>query len=271
MSIIGQERRATFTVKDAPATGRRAVMSSAKVDRVGDIIDQAGWMLDEFAKNPVMLYEHDRTMPVGVWRDVKIEGGALTGEPVWHPGEINPLAGRLAALYAGQWLRAFSVGFRVLEAEPIPDGQGWLIKKAELFECSCVAIPANSDALLKSAPGAKIVPVYGPKSDLPDLLARRDVAAIGKWVAPATPLRVESDDMDAILNNPDALRRLKAALGALTDEQPAAQTAPKAGDDGAAAGAEKEDLTAEALAAVSEATDAVAELMADIEEDEDDS
>lgn len=269
MSIIGQERRATFHVKDAPSSGRRAVMSSAKVDRVGDVIDQAGWILGEFAKNPVMLYEHDRTMPVGVWRGVKVEGGELTGEPVWHPGEINPLAGRLSALYGGGWLKAFSVGFKVLDAEPIPGGAGWLIKSAELYECSCVAIPANSDALIKAAPGKRMVAISGPSSDLPDLLARRDVAAIGKWVAPATESRVESADVETLLKNPDVLRRLKAALGAL-DEQPAAPTAGKAPDDEADAGKD-EDPLAEALALVEAASDDVAELMADIEGDDDDS
>lgn len=264
MSIIGQERRATFTVK--ALDGRRAVMSSAKVDRVGDVIDQAGWELAEFEKNPVMLYEHDHGEPVGIWRGVKVEGGELTGEPVWHPEEINPFAARLAKLYAGGWLKAFSVGFRVKEAEPIPGGMGWLIKRAELYECSCVTIPANTDALLKAAPGARILPISGAYEGLAALRAAKNAEAIRKWVAPATELRVESARMD------DELRALIAAevakaLGSIKDNQPASQTAADAADAGAAAGEDEDDLVAVTLAETEAEAAELEALIAEIEDE----
>lgn len=150
-------RRATFT---ATMKGGRAVMSTAKVDRVGDSIDVEGWDLSDFAANPVMLYEHRRDEPVGIWKNFGIADGALTGEPVFHPAELNPFAARLAGLYDGGWLKAFSVGFVPIEMEPIPATNGFRIKRAKLIECSCVAVPANTDALMKAAPGAKIVPVF---------------------------------------------------------------------------------------------------------------
>lgn len=153
-------RRATFT---ATMKSGRAVMSTAKVDRVGDSIDVEGWDLSDFAANPVMLYEHRRDEPVGIWKNFGIENGALTGEPIFHPAELNPFAARLEGLYAGGWLRAFSVGFVPLEMEPIPQTDGYRIKRAKLIECSCVAVPANTDALMKAAPGARIVPVFAEK------------------------------------------------------------------------------------------------------------
>lgn len=263
MGIVNEMRRASFQIKEAPAAGRRAVMSTARMDRVGDVIDQAGWVLDEFKSNPVMLHEHDPSRPVGVWKDVRVEAGELSGEPVWHPPEINAAADVLRKLYEGGWLKGISVGFRVLEAEPMPDGRGWLIRKALLLECSLVAIPANADALLKAAPGARMVAIDGPAKT--DLWAGVDREALRKWVAPATASKVESAPMTL---TDDVRAAIKAAV-AEAMKQPAAQTPPKAGDDGAAAG-EDEDPLATALAAVDAAAEAVVGLMADIEGDQDD-
>lgn len=270
MGIVNEMRRASFQIKEAPAAGRRAVMSTARMDRVGDVIDQAGWVLDEFKSNPVMLHEHDPSRPVGVWKDVRVEAGELSGEPVWHPPEINAAADVLRKLYEGGWLKGVSVGFRVLEAEPMPDGRGWLIRKALLLECSLVAIPANADALLKAAPGARMVAIDGPAKT--DLWAGVDREALRKWVAPATASKVESAPMIIadLIADPVALAALRKALDALAEpKQPPAQTPPKAGDDGAAEG-EDEDPLATAIAAVDEAAEAVVGLMADIEGDQDD-
>lgn len=268
---IGEERRATFIVKEMPA-GRRAVMSSPKVDRVGDVIVQDGWVLDAFRSNPVMLYEHMRDAPVGIWRDVKIENGMLTGEPVWHPEGINPLADRLRALYEIGHLKAFSVGFRVLEFDPAPDGSGWLIKRAELFECSAVTIPANTDALLKAAPGVRMLPIAGKYGGLDALLAKRDPAGICNWLANATRLQEDRGDMTetikAFLADPVALAALKTALGSMTDsKQPEAQTTDDASADGAATGEEDEDLVAVEIAETEAEAAELESLIAEIEDE----
>lgn len=260
MSIIGQERRATFAI--AETRGKVAVMSSAKVDRVGDVIDQAGWELAEFQKNPVMLYNHDHDEPVGVWQDVKVEGGKLVGVPVFHPAEINPFAGKLAKLYEGGWLKAFSVGFRVLEAEPIPGGQGWLIKRAELYECSAAVIPANTDALLGAKSGARIVPIFGAELPAERRREGRDMEAIRKWVAPATESRVESA---AMLTRAEVEAMIAKALGSIKDEQPAAPPADKAPADGTVAGDDEDDLVAVEIAETEAEAAELASLIAEIE------
>mgnify|MGYP005608864005 FL=1 len=257
MGIVNEMRRASFQIKEAPSAGRRAVMSTARMDRVGDVIDQAGWVLEEFAANPVMLHEHDPSRPVGVWKDVRVEAGELSGEPVWHPPEINAAADVLRKLYEGGWLKGISVGFRVLEAEPMPDGRGWLIRKALLLECSLVAIPANADALLKAAPGARMVAIDGPAKT--DLWAGVDREALRKWVAPATATKVESAPMTL---TDDVRAAIKAAV-AEAMKQPAAQTPPKAGDDGAAAGNDADLLAVE----LAESEADLAELAAEIEDD----
>lgn len=266
MSIVGQTRRASFAVESR--TGKAVTMSSAKVDRVGDVIDQAGWKLAEFTKNPVMLYNHNHDEPVGIWQDVKVEGGKLTGVPVFHPASINPFAGKLAALYEGGYLKGFSVGFRVLAAEPIPGGNGgWLIKEAELIECSAVVIPANTDALLGAKAGARIVPIFGAEPPAERRREGRDDEAIRKWVAPATASRVESAPMTLADVQAMIDAALAKALGSIKDEpkQPAPPPADKAPADGTDAGSEEEDLVAVEIAEAEAEAAELEELAAEIE------
>lgn len=263
-------KRATFAAavtRSEDGKRLRAVMSSPKVDRVGDSIVQTGWKLDSFLQNPVMLYQHRSDEPVGVWRDLRIEDGNLTGEMVFHPADINPFADKLRKLFEGGWLKAVSVGFRVLKYEPAPTGGGWLIQEAELLECSAVTIPANTDALIKAAPGARIVPIFGAEPSADERLKGRDLEAISKWVAPATEVRVESVTM-----TPDEVRKLIAdevakALGSIKDEQPAAPPADKAPADGTADGTD-EDSMAVAIAEVEADNAELASLIAEIEADE---
>lgn len=258
---INEKRYATFHCE---IKAGRAVMSSPKIDRVGDSIIQAGWDLADFQANPVMLYEHRHDEPVGVWQDVKIEGGNLTGTPVFHPADLNPFADRLGKMYSGGWLKAFSVGFIPTEWEPMPDGRGYTIKQAKLLECSAVTIPANSDAIMKGGDPAKMRPVFAEKHAFAtpeSRLSGRNLDGIRKWIAPATELRVESKAMTIqdLIKDPVALAELRKALGSIKDEQPAPQSggdAPPAGDEAdtdddllAVALAETEAVEAEALAA----------------------
>ena len=50
------------------------VMSDGSVDRMGDIIDLDGWRLDNFRKNPVALFGHNASFPIGKWHDVGVRG-----------------------------------------------------------------------------------------------------------------------------------------------------------------------------------------------------
>lgn len=243
-----------------------AVMSTPKVDRVGDSIDLDGWDLADFAANPVMLYEHRRDEPVGVWKNLRKEGGALVGDPVFHPAEINPFADRLRKMYEGGWLKAFSVGFVPVEIEPMPGTSGYRIKRAKLLECSCVTVPANTDALMKSD-GRPMVPVF--KSDHPFATpearrAGRNDAACKAFAHATESRKIAPMDIAALLADPIALKALKSALGTIHEEQPAAPPPPTEGA-GADAEDEPEDLLALALVETEAATAESDLLIAEIE------
>lgn len=124
------------------------IMSDDSVDRLGDVIDQAGWQLANFANNPIALFGHDSHFPIGKWKDVKINGNRLQGTLEL----MAPVSERLQEIHAavhGGVLRAVSVGFKPIKAEPLKDSNrgGVRFIEQELVECSVVAVPANANAI----------------------------------------------------------------------------------------------------------------------------
>ncbi len=137
------------TVQPAGENPLVFVMSDATVDRMGDVIDPQGWVLRNFKANPMALFNHDSDMPIGEWTNVRVEGGKLIGELVFGPEGACPVTDKMRSFVAAGMMRAVSVGFRPLVAEPIEGSKvgGVRFKAAELMECSLVSIPANPNAL----------------------------------------------------------------------------------------------------------------------------
>lgn len=139
------------TIKEKKADEFTAVASSSVVDRQGESIDQKGWDLKNFKTNPILLWMHDHTKPLGkatrVWLD-------RTGsEPVLKfKGVISTATdwGKAAKQLMDEGiLNSFSVGFRAMD---IDDNT---ITKAELFEISLVTVPANPQARLVAGKSLK--------------------------------------------------------------------------------------------------------------------
>ncbi len=124
------------------------VMSDASVDRMGDVIEQDGWELENFNKNPIALFGHDSHFPIGTWKDVRVDKKRLIGRLELMSAVSDRLQEIHTAVNAGV-LRAVSVGFRPIEAERLDDKSGGVrFMKNELVECSLVAVPANPNAIL---------------------------------------------------------------------------------------------------------------------------
>lgn len=136
------------TAKAAGENPLEFVMSDDTVDRMGDVIDPKGWVLKNFRANPMALFNHDADAPIGRWANVRIEGGALRGELELLPEGKSTRVDELRSFVDAGMLRAVSVGFRPLVAEPMEaPARGIRFKASELLECSLVSIPANPNAL----------------------------------------------------------------------------------------------------------------------------
>jgi HK97 family phage prohead protease len=127
-----------------------AVISDATMDRAGDVVEQSGWQLDSYKKNPVVLWAHDSSIPpIGKAVDVRVSAGKLRATTLFA---TTPLAQEVFQLYRGGFLRSFSVGFKPLAFRPIRDDDGnvtgFRFMKQELLEYSAVSIPANPNAVV---------------------------------------------------------------------------------------------------------------------------
>lgn len=155
---IGQKFYKNLPVKSIDEENHivEAVFSTDDKDRHGEIVDQSGWDLKEFEKNPVVLFSHDHWQPaIGKVIELGIVDGKLQGKIKFAVEEYD-FAKTIFNLFKGGFMRGFSVGFEALEIEE-QDGQV-ILKENRLLEISVVNIPANAMALAKSK-GIDIAPL----------------------------------------------------------------------------------------------------------------
>lgn len=151
----GDSRTLTFTI------------STPAVDRMGDTIAISGWNLDNYRRNPVILWAHDSAdFPVAKSNKIWIEGDKLKSEAEFIPAD-NAATGRHAEgilqLYKGGFLSATSVGFMPTKYAFTDDPKrrfGIDFLEQELLEYSLVTVPANAEALIEGrAAGIDVTPM----------------------------------------------------------------------------------------------------------------
>lgn len=122
------------------------VLSDATVDRYGDTIDPNGWDLRAFKSNPIALFGHDSSFPIGRWDNLRVENGQLLGDLEPAQKGTSARIDEIISLVEQDILRTVSVGFRPIEYEPRKQG-GIHYKRQEMLETSVVGVPANPAAL----------------------------------------------------------------------------------------------------------------------------
>lgn len=141
----------------------RFIMSTPDVDRHGEIVDQKGWDFNNYLQNPVVLWGHDQSIPaVGKIIQLEIVNGNTEGVVQFAYNE-NPLAKTLFDLYAGEYMRAVSVGFMNRKWAYDESNDILTLLENELYELSLVNVPANARALAKSK-GIDISPLEAIES-----------------------------------------------------------------------------------------------------------
>lgn len=129
--------------------GLEFILSDETVDRMDDVIAADGWDVTNFKENPVALFAHNQELPIGKWKNIRVENKALRAELELAEAGTSPRIDEMRSLIAQGILRATSVGFRAHERKPREDSKngGIHFLKQELLEASIVAVPANPAAL----------------------------------------------------------------------------------------------------------------------------
>ena len=153
-------KKYTYIMKRTePATSKQDtvsfVASTSSPDRYGDIIDQKGWILENYKKNPVVLLNHDSNqLPIGKG-DVHVRDGQLVIDVQFD--QEDERAREVERKAKKGFMNAVSVGFRPLESKSrseLPEEnkyygkRGMYYSKSELLEVSIVTIPANGEATM---------------------------------------------------------------------------------------------------------------------------
>ena len=136
---------------------KRIVINDESINSYGFWVKTDGIELEAFLKNPVMLWNHNRDwhgktdaqLPIGYWKDLRVESGVLTGEPVFD--ETDDFAVRIRKKYEAGILNACSMGFMPMEwsaaAEMLKNGQTVAtVTHCRLMEISICDIPSNANA-----------------------------------------------------------------------------------------------------------------------------
>lgn len=137
---------------------KRIVLTDESLNSYGFWVLTSGMDLSAFLRNPVMLWNHNRSeggtvndqLPIGYWKDLRVEAdGSITAEPVFD--ETDEFAVKIKKKYESGVLNASSIGFRILEWSEDPKflkpGQTMATAtKSVLLEASICDIPSNPNA-----------------------------------------------------------------------------------------------------------------------------
>jgi len=118
--------------------------STVDMDRTGDVVPASVWEkgIQNYLKNPIILAQHDHDDPIGRMTDYRVDSKGL-----WVKARISSAAEECYGLIKDKVLTAFSIAFRIIDAEYNSAAEVFLIKELELIEISVVSIPCNQNTI----------------------------------------------------------------------------------------------------------------------------
>lgn len=138
---------------------KRIRLTNERVNSYGFRLLTSGGDLEQYQRNPVFLYMHERGKVIGYLKDLKVENDEVTGEPVFD--EATELSRQCKKQFEVGSLRMVSVGVQPIEVsdakELLLEGQTRpTVTKWKLVEVSLVDIGANDDAIVMQDNGMVI-------------------------------------------------------------------------------------------------------------------
>ena len=170
--------------------------STNGLDRAGDIIESDAWTkggLENFKNNPIILFNHNYDKPIGRAKDLKVTENGLE-----ISAKISKAAGDVTQLIKDGVLGAFSVGFKVKDADYMTETDGYKIKDAELFEVSVVSVPCNQGATFGLSKSFDSMEQY---NEYKQTFYKANPAESADAVNVEQPRREESHNMETNMSN----------------------------------------------------------------------
>lgn len=194
---------------------KEVIISTEAVNSYGTRVLTAGIDLEQFKRNPVLLWMHRRAwngqdMPIGIVENLRVESGKLIGTPVFD--QADERARQIESKWEQGHLRMASAALEPLEtsADPalvLPGQWRETVIRSKLIEVSIVDIGANDEALQLCGAEGKVL----------RLAAGEDAPHLPLLKQTNNPNINPNNNLTSQMNN-EQLTLLGLAAGA-TDEQ----------------------------------------------------
>jgi HK97 family phage prohead protease len=134
--------------KDSSGTFIEGYANPATQDRAKEILDAKGWKIENYKKNPIILFDHGLdpafgTLPIGKAVVVETRDDGLYAKVQISNSKTEKI-NAIRDLIDEGILKSFSVGFK--PGESTNEGDVKRIKSQELLEISVVPIPMHQDS-----------------------------------------------------------------------------------------------------------------------------
>jgi hypothetical protein len=190
--------------------------------RQGPDLDIAGLQLENYMRNPVVLWSHDMSgktesagLPIGRTNRMTNTDGKI--EVDFEFLTDDPFADRVRNAWDKGFLKAASVSWLPLESEESEDGHQRDVR-SDLLEWSIVSVPSDPDAVRQAHSRMMETMLTEPVSDT-------DVWASYRQEEEEAPVEEEPGPCWEA-GNPDCT--IRQALDAVAEEEPAAEEEPEA-------------------------------------------
>lgn len=124
------------------------VLSTERINSYGQIILTDGIDTEDFEKNPIMLWQHERGKVIGKWTDIKKTNGNLLATAVFD--ETDEFSKSVYNKVTGGFISACSIGIKINPADIKVENDIETVTKSKLLEASLVDIPSNGDAIRRN-------------------------------------------------------------------------------------------------------------------------
>ena len=133
-----------------PRKARKVRISNEVVNSYGFRLLTSGVDMEQYQRNPVLLYMHERGKVIGTVENIAVEGQDLVGELVFD--EVTSKSKEVAAQWDKGSLRMVSAGLEIIETSDdqsllLPGQTGPTVTQWRLMEVSVVDIGANPESL----------------------------------------------------------------------------------------------------------------------------
>lgn len=181
---------------------KRVRISNSSLNSYGTRVLTSGVDIEQYARNPIVLYMHERGTVIGQMRDIRKEGDDITGELVFD--EATELSQRCKKQFEVGSLRMVSAGLDIVEwsedpAYLVPGQTRYTVTKSKLFEVSVVDVGANDDAIVLHHQGKVLtlgcdgenpLPIISKKSKTEDRMEKSQLALALGLASDATEVQI---------------------------------------------------------------------------------